>query len=1070
MAEGEESQSDTETILSPRPRWRKKRWWIPNAVLALVIALGLLAWMSRERIANDFIQDQLATYDIPATYEISRIAGQRQVLANVVLGDPAAPDFTAEEVEVQLRWRLGAPQIGRVIVTRPRLYGTYRGGTLSFGALDPAIYRDTGAPPGLPELDVAIRDGRALLETDAGPLGVKLEGSGLLSNGFAGTVAIAAPRLDASGCAVRGGSAYGALTTTNGEPGFDGPVRAASIACARQGLSLERVAAQVDASTNAALDAYRGRISLDTGEARYGNYAAAGFNGSFRANWRDGVLDLRHLLAARGVRTPQALAALVTLEGSTRASDGFERIQLRSDLEGNALRPGPALDNSIGTISRLGEGTLLAPLARKLAAALRSEARGSAIEADLTARRNGDALTLLIPRAEMRGGSGTRLISMSQVDIGASGEGPARISGNISSAGAGLPHLNGRMERNQDGRTVFRLAMDEYSAGGSALAIPDMTIAQGRGGALGFAGKVVASGPLPGGVTRNLRLPVSGRYAANGDFSLWSECTRIGFDRLQLAQLAFERRELTFCPPPGSAIVRSAGGNLRIAAGAPALDLAGTLGSTQIRLASGPVGFAYPGVMTARQLDVTLGPAETATRFVIDNLDARFGEDIAGRFADADVTLDAVPLDLRNAGGSWRYAGGRLTLADGSFDLLDRADPDRFEPLRARGATLALENNLITAFADLRHPQSDRIVTSADIRHNLSTGRGHADLGIAGLRFDPELQPADLSRLALGVVANARGLLRGRGRVAWGEGGVTSSGEITTDGFDFAAAFGPVRGASGTVRFTDLLSLTTAPGQTLRVASINPGIEVIDGEIAFDLRDWQYLSLDSGRWPFMGGELYLREVDLNFGVEEERRYVFEIVGLEAGAFIDQMDVGNLGATGTFDGTVPIIFNAAGDGRIEEGLLVSRAPGGNVSYVGELTYEDLSPIANFAFDALRSLDYRQMRLAMDGPLTGEIVTRVRFDGVSQGERAKSNFVTRRLAKLPLQFRINVRAPFYQLITSLRSLYDPAAVRDPRELGLLSDDGTRFLRGEVTAEEVEDRISPDDIVPDTPSRRN
>ena len=220
----------------------------------------------------------------------------------------------------------------------------------------------------------------------------------------------------------------------------------------------------------------------------------------------------------------------------------------------------------------------------------------------------------------------------------------------------------------------------------------------------------------------------------------------------------------------------------------------------------------------------------------------------------------------------------------------------------------------------------------------------------------------------------------------------------------------------------------------------------------------------------MGGELYLREVDLNFGVEEERRYVFEIVGLEAGAFIDQMDVGNLSATGTFDGTVPIIFNAAGDGRIEEGLLVSRAPGGNVSYVGELTYEDLSPIANFAFDALRSLDYRQMRLAMDGPLTGEIVTRVRFDGVSQGERAKSNFITRRLAKLPLQFRINVRAPFYQLITSLRSLYDPAAVRDPRELGLLSDDGTRFLRGEVTAEEVEDRISPDDIVPDTPTERN
>ena len=337
-------------------------------------------------------------------------------------------------------------------------------------------------------------------------------------------------------------------------------------------------------------------------------------------------------------------------------------------------------------------------------------------------------------------------------------------------------------------------------------------------------------------------------------------------------------------------------------------------------------------------------------------------------------------------------------------------------------------------------------------------------LEIADLQFDPLLQPDDLSRLALGVVANMSGQVSGTGRLDWGANGVTSSGQLTTNDLDFAAAFGPVRGASGTIRFTDLLSLTTAPGQTLRVASINPGIEVLDGEIEFALRDWQFLSVAGGRWPFMGGELILREVDLNFGVEEERRYVFEIVGLDAGAFVDQMDIGNLSATGTFDGTVPIVFDAQGNGRIEGGLLLSRAPGGNISYVGELTYEDLSPIANFAFDALRSLDYRQMRLAMDGPLTGEIVTRVRFDGVSQGEGASSNFITRRLSALPLQFRVNIRAPFYQLITSLKSLYDPAAVRDPRSLGLLSADGGRLLRREITGEEAQERIEEEDIVPD------
>ena len=162
--------------------------------------------------------------------------------------------------------------------------------------------------------------------------------------------------------------------------------------------------------------------------------------------------------------------------------------------------------------------------------------------------------------------------------------------------------------------------------------------------------------------------------------------------------------------------------------------------------------------------------------------------------------------------------------------------------------------------------------------------------------------------------------------------------------------------------------------------------------------------------------------------------------------------------------MPIVFDANGNGRIDTGVLISRPPGGTVSYVGELTYEDLSPIANFAFDALKSLDYSQMRVIMEGPLTGEIVTRVRFDGVRQGEGAKSNFVTRRLAALPLQFRINIKAQFYQLLTNLKSLYDPASVRDPRELGLLSDDGTRLLRRSITGEEAEPDIDPEDIVPE------
>ena len=126
-------------------------------------------------------------------------------------------------------------------------------------------------------------------------------------------------------------------------------------------------------------------------------------------------------------------------------------------------------------------------------------------------------------------------------------------------------------------------------------------------------------------------------------------------------------------------------------------------------------------------------------------------------------------------------------------------------------------------------------------------------------------------------------------------------------------------------------------------------------------------------------------------------------------------------------------------KAQRARLDSRQPGGNVSYVGELTYEDLSAIANFAFAALRSVDYRQMRIDMDGSLEGELITRVTFDGISQGEGTSRNFLTKRIAKLPIRFRVNVRAPFMQLITSVRSLYDQEYIRDPRSLGIVDAAG-------------------------------
>ena len=102
------------------------------------------------------------------------------------------------------------------------------------------------------------------------------------------------------------------------------------------------------------------------------------------------------------------------------------------------------------------------------------------------------------------------------------------------------------------------------------------------------------------------------------------------------------------------------------------------------------------------------------------------------------------------------------------------------------------------------------------------------------------------------------------------------------------------------------------------------------------------------------------------------------------------------------------------------------------------------MANFAFEALRSLNYRNMRVEMEGRMAGEIITRLRFDGVTQGEGARRNFITRRIGRLPIRFDINVRAPFFQLLRSFRSLYDPDYVTDPRLLGLVDKSGKPIVQ--------------------------
>jgi len=1027
-----------------RPGPRRRRWprvlgWLG---LAVVVALAI-AWFSRERIADDVIAGQLEDLGLPARYTVAQVEADRQVLANVVIGDPRRPDLTIERVEVALSPRFGAPAIGRVTLVKPRLYGTYVAGKLSFGSLDPLIFTGSKEPFRLPDLDLAVRDGRALLQSDKGDIGLKLDGAGGLRDGFAGYLAAVTPNARLAGCTATRASLFADIRIAGEKPRLKGPLRLAGLDCPGSALKLARGDVLLDATLDQPLDGGEARFSLAAQSLAFAGNSLRSVGGDGRIALRQGDVTAHYALTGVGLGAGQVAARTITLDGALRSADRFARVETEGTLGGTGLQPGPGLDAALAGFERSGEGTLAAPLVARVRTALRREGAGSRLNAGFILRRTGEVTTLVVPQAELRGTSGQALLSLSRLQLLAGGAAPARFSGNFATGGRDMPRIAGRMERAAGGRLALRVQMPEYRAADASLALPQLTLVQGRDGTLGFSGLADLSGPLPGGSAQRLRLPLEGAWSPARGLAMWRECIDVRFERLQLANLSLIRRSLPLCPAQGGAIVRSDGAGLRIAAGAPRLDIAGTLGKTPIRIASGPVGFAVPGVLAARRLDIALGPAATASRFTIDRLDARIGKDIAGTFAGSEVRLNAVPLDLLDTAGAWRYAGGRLTIADAAFRLEDRTEVDRFQPLLARGATLALADSRIVAEARLSEPESGREVVRALIRHDLANGGGDADLLVDNLLFDKALQPDMITRQALGVVANVEGTVRGSGHIDWRGPTVESTGTFGTDKLDFAAAFGPVTGASGKMVFTDLLNFVTAPNQEVHVASMNPGIEVGNGSLRYELQPGSVLAIHGGSWPFTGGTLTLRPARMNIGIAETRRYTLDIEGLDAARLLTQMDMSNLSATGVFDGSLPLVFDEEG-GRIEGGQLRSRAPGGNVAYVGQLTYKDLSTMANFAFDALKSIDYREMRIDLDGSLAGEIVTRVSFEGLSQGKQARSNFVTRQVAKLPLKFNVNIRAPFFQLVTSLRSIYDPAYVRDPRTLGMFRVQDGKLVR--------------------------
>lgn len=1010
---------------APRSRLRirkilfKKRWLTTGAVVVLAATL----WLAREPIADRVIRDQLDDRGIPAQYSIDSIGFRSERLSNLVIGDPKRPDLTAKHVEVTIGYGLSGPYVSGVTADGVRLYGRFFDGQLSLGSLDKFRDPTDKTPFALPDLRVRLTDTRARVETPWGDIGAALNGNGNLRRDFAGKLALVAPSIVAANCSASGATFYGTVSVRDLRPRLTGPLRGASLRCAEGRIAARSPQIALDLSLSENLQSWRGTADASIAQFVAMSVAAdrmgvkASFDGTSERTAFDIKAEMAQLRSADFAARSVNLEARATAGRKAPTAEGSIRF---ADASGSATLRRTIADSAKGLA-----GSPVGPIAERAVAAFSHVLGGVSGHTDFALTGEGQNARVELVAPQLASSSGARISGSADSRVAyifGTPQPAMTIFGDWRFGGGDLPSGLLTLDRRADGLLSGMARLDAYDAKGARLALAPVRFS-GNGGLLRFSTTAELSGPLAGGRVEGLRIPLAGALASTGAVALDGGCTRVGVDRVSVSGFRIGATAVNLCSRPGAPLLSAGPGGLRGAVRVPDVRLRGSSGSSPFAFdaRNGEIDLATMRWAVALA-DVRLGEGDSITRFAAQRITGRTTpQGLAGDLAGASGKIGAVPLNMSEISGVWRYTGGALSL-DGGLLLADAAPEARFAPLVSRDASLRFANGAIDATAGFNEREKGVKVLDTVIHHKLGDGTGFADLKVKELRFGEAFQPDMLTPLALGVVANVQGAVVGDGRIEWTPDGVKSRGTFATANTDLAAAFGPVTGLTATISFDDLLGMRTAPGQKVSIREINPGIPVVDGEIEYELIGDNRVRIEGGRWPFAGGELLLHPTTINFAADQPRRLSFDVVGVDAAVFLQNFGFDNINATGKFDGTLPVVFDGLG-GRIENGRIDARDGGGTLAYVGELSNHNLGTIANFAFGALRSLKYDDLTIILNGNLDGEMVTDIRFGGVGQGEGATRNFLTNQIAKIPLVFNVKVTGPFRQLVTSAKGLYDP-----------------------------------------------
>ncbi|AQR60844.1 C4-dicarboxylate ABC transporter [Brevundimonas sp. LM2] len=962
------AQPPRETPRGPRRRLAAR---VAAGLLILLMLVAGVAWLNRRAAAREVLVGWLDRRGIEADVTIQRLE-LTGFVGRVRIGDASNPDVTVERVEVD--YALGLPWSrqglgvtpSRIRLVRPVVRASWKAGKLSLGSLDPLVEEFTGRParPDSRGPLMLVEGGRLRLDTEYGPL--SLLGDARIDDGQLMRLSARMPAaaLKSGATEARGLGGRLELTTTGDRMAVSTDLAAEGLTLAGaegQGLSLKATGnlPYPDLKTRrgdgrAVLDlALKGRrmtvgdvsttnadLTLRLNGAVTGWIETFGFTGSSDARLTAGHFASPALSAQNA--TVVTTAARLNLARSGQGLDArFEGPATLTAAAGRAADfdltrvalSAPKLTVATRNGRTTAGGSVQASLGRFAFDTLSLDAVSGRMALDYVSDRT-EALVLTggvsardgrwplfgpvgpedVPElAGMKRALGAFTLQATSVRVGS---GAAGLAIALTAPARLLPANGGVLTLNPVARPVFAAAPGQRGGGALTLTatrgqgLPDATFAvpDWRLTAGGFQATLDGRAALDFGLARGLTVRTRGVLATNAGRLTY---TAQGCLPLTLARLDLEENDV--------------------------IDVSGRLCPT-----AGPLVVSQDGRWRAT------GRIEGI---------AASAPFLALAFAEATGSVVAT--------GAASGLGLEATIASVSID--DTTRPRRFNTLTGSGSARLADEQWAGSF-DLA--RSGNILGRMTLAHDGLSGTGGVVIDAPSLVFaEGGLQPADLSPLVQDIIRPpATGSAAFTGRIDWREDlpEGSSSGRLVVPGLDFVSPAGPVKGLSGTIDFTRLDPLTTAPGQSLKIATLESIAPLTDMTLAFQL-DEAAVAISGGRINAAGGTVSIEPFSLPL---DGRPFSGVIV-------LDRVQLGDLIAGSGFgdkvkldavvSGRLPFTRDPQTGVRIVAGSLFAAQPGrlsiqrtalsdleaGGGGAVPPNTVEDLAyqAMENLAFDVL-----------------------------------------------------------------------------------------------------------------------